>query len=194
MLIEIRGVAPESVANTVFFYILQAIDYLANEGIIHRDVKPANILYISQLDGQYHFQLRDFGLCNHAISATTYAGTPIYMAPEMYCRKDQTSKLDVWPLFVTMLWTLDVAEFRLKCGEFKTIRDLQEGVLAAAKSNMVSKIQDMAASNPEKRASAAQMLIKLYNCFKRSFMAWGLWIGALVCLMSHFGGLTIRCL
>jgi serine/threonine protein kinase len=139
-LIDSGGVVPESVANTVFFHILQAIDCLANEGIIHRDVKPANILYVSQLDGQYQFQLGDFGLCNRAISAATYAGSPIYIAPEMYHKGDQTSKLDVWSLFVTMLWTLDVGEFRRKCDQFKSIKDIQEAVLAASRIDTVSKL------------------------------------------------------
>jgi serine/threonine protein kinase len=46
-------------------------------------VKPANILFISLEDSKIQFQLGDFGLCNLAVSAATYAGSPLYMAPEM---------------------------------------------------------------------------------------------------------------
>ena len=53
-------------------------------GIIHRDVKPENIIYISHPGGQYQFQLGDFGLSNRQATAVTFCGTPIYMAPEMY--------------------------------------------------------------------------------------------------------------
>jgi serine/threonine protein kinase len=92
-----------SIAHLVFGHMLQALDCLANEDIIHRDVKPANLLYVTQPDGQYQFQLGDFGLCNRALSAATYASTEVYMAPEMYRKGGQTPKLDVWSLFVTML-------------------------------------------------------------------------------------------
>ena len=57
-------------ADTAFHHMLQAIDCLAAKGIIHRDVKPENILYVSRQD-QYHFQLGDFGLSNRQIVAAT---------------------------------------------------------------------------------------------------------------------------
>ena len=152
-----------SIANLVFLHMLQALDCLAWNGIVHRDVKPANILYVSKPDGQYQFQLGDFGLCNRAISAATYAGSPRYMAPEMFHKGSQTSKVDVWSLFVTMLWALNVGEFRESCEQFEYPEDAREAVCAASKMDIVSKIQEMAIVNPEKRASAAQMLVKCYN-------------------------------
>jgi serine/threonine protein kinase len=75
-------------------------------------VKPENILYISPLDGQCQFQLGDFGLCNRAVDAATFAGSRLYMAPEMFREGGQIHKVDVWSLFVTMLWILDIGEFR----------------------------------------------------------------------------------
>jgi serine/threonine protein kinase len=53
----------------------------------------------------------------------TYAGSELYMAPEMFRKGGQTSKLDVWSLFVTMLWTLDIGGFRQRWHQFKSAED-----------------------------------------------------------------------
>jgi serine/threonine protein kinase len=127
-----NGADTSAVANSVFPQMLQALDCIASRGILHRDVKPENILYISQPGGQYQFQLGDFGLCNRAVDAATSVGTPLYLAPEMFLEGDQTHKVDVWSLFVTMLWTLDAAEFRQKADQFKSHTEVRRVVLFAA--------------------------------------------------------------
>ncbi|WEW57729.1 hypothetical protein PRK78_003196 [Emydomyces testavorans] len=83
------------------------------------------------------------------------------MASEMHQTGGQTPKVDVWSLFVTMLWILEI-QFR-RC-QFQTAQDAQAAVLfAAANMDIVSKIREMAIIDPDQRASAAQMLVKLYN-------------------------------
>lgn len=142
--------------------MLRALDCLANLGIIHRDLKPANILYSLNASGQPEFQLGDFGLCNRVFHAVTEVGTPLFMAPEVRQCEPQTAKVDVWSLFVTMLWTLDVNGFRQT--RFANYTDAQVAVsLAASNAKTVSPIKEMAIINPEKRASAAQMLVKCFN-------------------------------
>ena len=111
-LIESGDSDPTSVADLLFPQMLEALDCLAYNSIIHRDVKPENILYVSQPGGRYRFQLGDFGLCNRVVDAKTLAGSHTYMAPEIFRTGGQTSMLDVWSLFVTMLWTLNVGGFR----------------------------------------------------------------------------------
>ncbi|MCJ1479186.1 hypothetical protein MMC13_007870 [Lambiella insularis] len=138
-----------AVANSVFPQMLEALDCIAWKGIVHRDVKPENILYVSQPDGQCQFQLGDFGLCNRIVDAATFAGSRLYMAPEMFQEGDQTHKMDVW---------------NVSSEVESSDAEVQRAVLSAASNvNKVKKIRGMATVNPVERASAAQMLVKYYN-------------------------------
>ena len=101
------GADESAVANSVFPQMLQALDCIAQKGIIHRDVKPENILYLSQPGGQYQFQLGDFGLANHALYTETFTRSLLYMAPEIFQKGNQISKTDIWSFFITLLWILN---------------------------------------------------------------------------------------
>jgi serine/threonine protein kinase len=79
---------PDLIATTILKHMLQALDFLSLRGIVHRDVKPGNILYQSQTEpepGQapYNFLLGDFDLSNRQMLTKTFAGSSLYMAPEI---------------------------------------------------------------------------------------------------------------
>ncbi|KAK4134988.1 kinase-like protein [Trichocladium antarcticum] len=159
-----RCAVPErELANTVFHHMLQALDFLSVHGIIHRDLKPENILYISHRNG-YHFQLGDFGVSNHqAMAATLGAGTPLYMAPEVYIGGSQTSKADIWSLFVTILWTMNAGGFREISRNFLVYDHVKTTVLSLGNIPELSRAREMARVDPTTRASAAQMLTRCFN-------------------------------
>ncbi len=67
-------------------------------GIIHRDIKPGNLFYSSQ---KQVYKLGDFNISKKPETAHTYAGTPGYMAPEIYkakarSEKQYTEKTDIY--------------------------------------------------------------------------------------------------
>jgi serine/threonine protein kinase len=156
----------QQVAVSVFHHDLQALNHISLSSMIHRDIKPANILF-KGLHGQDTFLLGDFGLSNRSGVAHTFMGSLAYVAPEMFengCQ--QTHKIDVWAFFVTIMWTLDVGEFRQLVEKVKSLGDLEKirkEIFSRARKPNLSSIQEMAIEDPAKRASAAQMLVKCFN-------------------------------
>jgi serine/threonine protein kinase len=77
----------------------KGLDALHAEGILHRDVKPSNVL----LDGEGTAALADFGLARAADSTRLTAdgqilGTPHYLAPELIEGREATRQSDLYSL------------------------------------------------------------------------------------------------
>lgn len=70
----------ERTIASIFIQIALALSYIHSNGIIHRDVKPSNILLFS--DGTA--KISDFGISHTYESAESVAGTPAYQAPDLF--------------------------------------------------------------------------------------------------------------
>ncbi|CAI7802891.1 unnamed protein product [Closterium sp. NIES-53] len=82
------------------------IEYLHSFGIVHRDVKPANIL----LDDKFEAKIADFGLLREGegttVCATRVMGTPGYVDPAYFKSSKATPMADVYSFGVVMLMVL----------------------------------------------------------------------------------------
>ncbi|KAF3570552.1 hypothetical protein F2Q69_00060760 [Brassica cretica] len=89
-----EGKCSEQRAANIFKDLMLVISYCHEMGVVHRDVKPENIL----LTGAGKIQLADFGLAMRIAKGQTLsglAGSPAYVAPEVIS-ESYSEKVDVW--------------------------------------------------------------------------------------------------
>ncbi|XP_061753593.1 serine/threonine-protein kinase 36 isoform X3 [Nerophis ophidion] len=97
-IIEDDGSLPESQVRDIACQLVSALYYLHSRRILHRDMKPQNILF----DKNGVVKLCDFGFAR-AMSVSTMVltsikGTPLYMSPELVAEKPYDHTADLWSL------------------------------------------------------------------------------------------------
>ena len=102
LLLKAGPLAPER-AVELLAQVAAALDAAHAKGLVHRDVKPANVL-VTVIDGEEHAYLTDFGLAkrNDTLSGLTVEGSVIgtvdYMAPEQVSGDRADARTDVYAL------------------------------------------------------------------------------------------------
>jgi serine/threonine protein kinase len=94
------GAFPENLVRNSISQVLLGLEYLHAEGIIHRDVKSANIL--STKEGV--IKLADFGIAT-AMENTkgVFEGSPYWVAPEVIELSGSSSASDIWSVGCTAI-------------------------------------------------------------------------------------------
>ncbi|CAM9990607.1 unnamed protein product, partial [Heterosigma akashiwo] len=108
---------PEAQLAVVAYDVLSGIEFIHHRGLLHRDIKPGNIL-LTIRDGRPTAKVADFGLVKdfgqpHALAhagpgrlegtTRTFIGTPVYMSPERLQGQPYGYPSDVWSVGLTLL-------------------------------------------------------------------------------------------
>ncbi|MCA1686001.1 MAG: serine/threonine protein kinase [Planctomycetia bacterium] len=93
-------------ASTLVRQVSLALQAAHKSGLVHRDVKPANVL----IDSQGHAKLADFGLVRRVseldLAGVPVAGTPTFMAPELFDGVPASHRSDLYAVGVMYYYLL----------------------------------------------------------------------------------------
>ena len=93
-MVRLEGRLSAEVTVNVLTQVAAALDATHRRGLVHRDVKPANIL----VDDDGHAYLADFGISGEAGAGGRMAGTLDYLAPEQIRGEDVDGRADCFAL------------------------------------------------------------------------------------------------
>lgn len=99
------GRFPENLVALYMSQVLAGLLYLHEQGVIHRDIKGANILTTKQ----GLVKLADFGVASRTtgLHESSVVGTPYWMAPEVIELSGATTASDIWSLGSTVIELLE---------------------------------------------------------------------------------------
>jgi serine/threonine protein kinase len=128
-LVRREGLLPPARVAAIISPVASALDAAHRAGLVHRDVKPANMLVDTAPGRPDHVYLADFGLSKGQLSSVTLTGTgmsmgtPAYMAPEQIEGRPVDGRTDQY--------ALACAAYELLTGVPPFVRDQEMAVIYA---------------------------------------------------------------
>lgn len=170
-----KRLLPTNVVLSIMIPVLDALAYAHEEGVIHQDIKPGNILIEDRTQRAF---LADFGIARSAMNeeytATLIMGTPLYISPEQINEEPADARSDIYSAGVVLYEALagklpfqkSKVETLLKQkaenpGELFSIRPSE--YCSAIDHELEAIILKAVASDPEKRF---QDCTEFCNCLK----------------------------
>ncbi|CAN1219943.1 Mitogen-activated protein kinase kinase kinase ANP1, partial [Linum perenne] len=160
------GPFPEAVIRTYTEQLLLGLEYLHNNGIMHRDIKGANIL----VDNKGCIKLADFGASKQVVELATMTGaksmkgTPYWMAPEVIRQTGHSFSADIWSVGCTVIematgkppWSQKYEEVAalFHIGSTKSHPEIPEHLSDEAKDFLLKCLQ----KEPNMRLNASELL------------------------------------
>ncbi|WOK99821.1 mitogen-activated protein kinase kinase kinase NPK1-like [Canna indica] len=160
------GSFPEAVIRMYTKQLLQGLEYLHRNGIMHRDIKGANIL----VDNKGCIKLADFGASKQVAklatmnAAKSMKGTPYWMAPEVIVQTGHSFSADIWSVGCTVIematgkppWSQQFQEVAalFHIGTTKSHPPIPEHLSSEAKDFLLKCLQ----KEPNSRPSASDLL------------------------------------
>eukprot|EP00475_Leptophrys_vorax_P033281 TRINITY_DN5208_c0_g1_i1.p1 TRINITY_DN5208_c0_g1~~TRINITY_DN5208_c0_g1_i1.p1 ORF type:complete len:763 (-),score=166.95 TRINITY_DN5208_c0_g1_i1:15-2243(-) len=143
---------------------LRGLAYLHSKAIIHRDIKPNNIL----VDNGGVGKIADFGVSNQLskyksrVFSKKLLGTPLFMAPEVLGKGEVSWRADIWALGISAIELADGVNPYSELGAFAAIAFIQSNPAPKLSEKWSNDFRDfvscMLQKNPEDRWSAYDLL------------------------------------
>ena len=146
------------------------LDYLQKKKIIHRDVKPDNLML--QYNG--YIKVIDFGIAKDITGkdyTSSFLGTAYYMAPEIILGKHYNTSVDYWSMGI-VLYEMFYGKLPFGNGEkditniYKEITDKNVKFQDDSNEDIIDVIKGLLTKNPKKRINSFTK-IKNENFFKK---------------------------
>ncbi|XP_029814036.1 serine/threonine-protein kinase pim-1-like, partial [Manacus vitellinus] len=109
LLLTAWGFLPEEMAWGLFHQVLQAVWHCTSCGVLHRDIKPQNIL-LHLATGEAKLLDFECGTFLQDTAYTQFAGTPSYNPPEWICFKRYRGE-------AATIWSLGILLYQMVCGK-----------------------------------------------------------------------------
>ena len=169
-LINSNNYLSEKRIKEIFIQIVEGVKFIHENNVIHRDLKPNNILFLDK--EKTKVVIIDFGLSgfsNGLIKEVIKAGTFKFLSPEILCRENfsSSSKIDIWALGV-ILYLMNFKKYPFEGNNEKEIfdkienEDIKFPKEIKIKKSLVNLFKGMFEKNPKRRIDINDKLFDLW--------------------------------